>query len=452
MSSFWNRLITSLKEDKLLRRILRNTGYLFSSQMVVMVLAMGQSILATRLLGASLFGILTIVTDFATNVNRFFSFRMNEFVIRYMGREMVEKNHSRAAAFAKVAGVTEGATSILAFAIYMLLIPLGARYIAKDISYLPYFQLYGLFIIANIVYETSTGILQVLDRYKVMAVFQVIQSVVTAAVITFAFITKGSAILVLLAYLIGKFILGFGSIFAAIHGLNHDLGPDWIKAPLKGLPSVREMAGFTISTNLSATAKLLTSGSLESQLIGFFLNSKAVGLFSIANSITVPLMTPISQFINTTYPEMTKSVAAKKWQELKRMLRRVTVISGSWTVFFFLLMVFLGPWILSFWGADFVAAYPVMMLLMIGYSFSNIFFWNRSLLLSFGKANIPLYVITAAGAAKIALAFVFLPLFGVNAEALLLSGNFVVSVGILVWIGLTMVHNAEKQDQSIAAL
>jgi len=446
MSSLREKIITIWKEDVLLKRVIRNTSYLFSSQMVVMVLAFGQSILAARLLGASLYGWLAVIMDFATTVNRLFSFRMNEFVVRYMGRELVHKDLTRAGAFAKVAGLTETITSIFAFVIYMLLVPLGAKYIVKDVSSIPYFYIYGFFILANITYETATGILQVLNRYKIQAVFQIIQSGVTAAIIVIAFFTKGSVFIVLLGYLIGKFILGFGSIIAAWVGLNQDLGNDWIKAPFSILPPFREMAGFTISTNLSATAKLLTSGSLETQLIGFFLNTKAVAIYSIANNVTVPLMTPVSQFISTTYPEMTKSIAAKKWQELKQLLRRVTIISATWTVFFFVVMAIIGPWILPIWGQEFIAAYPVLLILMVGYSISNIFFWNRSLLLSFGKANIPLYIITGAAIAKIALAFVFVPVYGMNAEALLLSGNFVVSVGLLVWIGLAMIRRVEKKD------
>ena len=446
MSSLREKIVGIWKDDALLRRVIRNTGYLFSSQMVVMVLALGQSVLAAQMLPIGLYGLLALITDFGTNVNRLFSFRMNEFVVRYMSKEMVKKDYVRAGAFAKFAGLIESSTSIFAFIIYLLLVPLEVRYFAKDLTSTPFFYLYGLFIIANITYETATGILQVLNRYKIQAVLQIIQSVATAGIITVAFFTKGSILTVLMAYLIGKFILGFGSIIAAWVELNQKLGRDWIKAPLSILPPLREMAGFTISTNLSATIKLLTSSSMETHLIGFFLDTKAVALFSLANNITVPLMTPISQFIPTTYPEMAKSIAAKKWRELKQMLRRVTYISGSWTAAFFLVMVIFGPWILSIWGHAYMAAYPVMMLLMIGYSFSNIFFWNRSLLLSFGKANIPLYVLAGAAIAKILLAFVFVPHYGMNAEALLLSGNFVVSVGILALVGIIFVRRAQTNE------
>ena len=77
---------------------------------------------------------------------------------------------------------------------------------------------------------------------------------------------------------------------------------------------------------------------------------------------------------------------------------------------------------------------------------ANIFFWNRTLLLSFGKANIPLYIMFAVALLKTGLAFFVVPRYGINGEAVLLSGNFFISVGLLVAIGLWMIHKSQRQD------
>jgi O-antigen/teichoic acid export membrane protein len=445
MSSLRQKISTFLKDDPLLRRVLQNTGYLFSSQAVGMMLALGQSILATRLLGANLFGVLVVVMTFATNVNQIFSFRMGEFVIRFMGSELEKGNNARAGAIAKVAGITEGFTSILTFLIFMLLVPIGARFFVKDLTAVLLLQLYGVYILANLTTETATGILQITNRFKVQAAIKLSQSILTAGLIAIAFLTKGSIVFVLWAYLIGKIITGIGPIIAALIALNQKLGRGWWKSSFLLLPSFRELAGFAVSTNLSGTVKMLVSGS-EPLLIGLLLNTEAVALYKIAIGVTDPLMIPISQFINTTFPEMTKSIASRKWKELRQLLRRVTLISGVWTVLFFFAMLLFGPWILSFWGKEYVPAYATMIILIAGYGVANIFFWNRSLLLSFGKANIPLYILFGVAVVKTAFAFFIVPQYGINAEAALLSGNFVVSVGILVGIGLSFIKKSEKAD------
>ncbi|MCX6053503.1 MAG: oligosaccharide flippase family protein [Chloroflexi bacterium] len=447
MSSLRQKISTLVKGDPLLVRVLRNTGYLFSSQSLGMLLALGQSILAARLLGSDLFGVLTIVMAFAANINRLFSFRMGEFVIRFMGRELEKKEYARAGAIAKVAGMTEGLTSILAFLIYMLLVPLGARLFAKDLTTVPLFQLYGLYILANLTTETATGILQLHNQFKVQARINIAQSLLTAGLIAIAFFTRGTLEFVLWAYLIGKWVTGMGPIIAAAVVLDQKMGRGWWRSSLSLLPPFRELVGFAFSTNLSGTVKMLVSES-EPLLIGYFLNTQAVALYKIAINVVNPLMIPISQFINTTFPEMTKSIVSKKWKELRRLLRGVTLISGAWTIVFFLIMLVLGPWILSFWGGEYVAAYPTMMILIVGYGIANIFFWNRTLLLSFGKANIPLFVLLAVAILKTLSAFYFVPLYGINAEAALLSGNFVLSVGILVAIGLGMIRKFERETKA----
>ena len=110
-------------------------------------------------------------------------------------------------------------------------------------------------------------------------------------------------------------------------------------------------------------------------------------------------------------------------------------------------MLLLGRWLIKlFYGIEFVPAYPATMVLLLGFGFANIFFWNRSLLLSFGKANIPLYVLFSAAVVKIALGFWVVPRWGIAGEAILLSLYLIISTAIMVYIGLRKVRQGEKLD------
>ena len=182
----------------------------------------------------------------------------------------------------------------------------------------------------------------------------------------------------------------------------------------------------------------------EPLLVGFFLDQQAVGLYKLALSIVNPLMMPITPFISTTFPEMTRSILAKSWRQLRRLLKRVTLISAGWTGLVMLVMLVLGRWLIKvFYGSEFVPAYPVTMLLLVGFGFANIFFWNRSLLLSFGKANIPLYVLLATAIVKTGLAFLVVPAMGIMGEGLLLTGYLVISTAILVYLGLRRIKKGD---------
>lgn len=446
MKALLNRFKQFLAEDRVLGRVLKNTGYLFSTTSIGLLLSLVQSIFAARLLGVAAFGSITIVTTFVTNVSRLFSFRMGEFIVRYLGKELTEDNRQKAGAVVKIAMLIEGVTSLLAFAILMLLAPFGAKYFVKDINALPLIQLYGFSILAKMFSETATGILQITNRFRAQAIINLAQSVITAVLIFIAFLVDGSIYFVLVAYLVGKIILGVGPVILALIYLPGHLAPRWWKTPLSALPPLKEIAQYTLSTNLSGTVKMVASES-EPLLLGYFLDQQAVGLYKLALSIVNPLMMPITPFISTTFPEMTRSIVTRAWGELRRLLKRVTLISTAWTGFVFLVMLAAGKWLIGlFYGSEFVPAYPVTMLLLVGFGFANIFFWNRSLLLSFGKANIPLYVLLVAAVIKTGLAFWVVPAFGSMGEGFLLTGYLVLSTAVLVYLGLHKIRQGERES------
>lgn len=445
MNRIYIKLKQYLHQDPLLSRVLKNTGYLFSSTTISLVLIFVQSILAARLLGVDSFGLITVVMAVVTTVNRLFSFRMGEFVIRFFGKELTEGNLPAAGIVIKTAAIIEGMTSILAFIFLWLLAPLGAVLFAKDPTATGLIRLFGIAILFNITTETATGILQTTNQFKKQAILTLINSVVTLVIITIAFLTKGNLIFVLWAYLAGKLILGMGPILLALVGLKRELGEDWWRAGYHKPESLGEMLAFAFSTNLSGTIKLLVSES-EPLWVGLFLNTEAVGLYKIALSVVNPLMMPITPMIDTTFPELSRSVVLKKWQQLKQLLRRTTVIAAVWTIFVTLVMAVFGKWVLRVaYSAPFVPAYPALMILMLGFGFSNILFWNRKLLLAFGKADIPLIILAGAAVIKIGLSFWLVPSYGINAEAWLLSGNFILSVGLMALVGLGMIRKGMRE-------
>lgn len=445
MTSLREKLLSRLKDEPILKRILRNTGYLFSSQTITLGLSLVQSVFAARLLGTASFGLIGIITAFVSNVNRLFSFRMGEFIVRFLGKELNDKNIDRAGAVVKAAALTEGTTSLLAFLALYLLAPLGATYIAKDTSTTWMIRLFGLSILAQLVTETSTGVLQITNHYRTQAVINLLQGFLTAVLILIAFFTKGGVLAILWAYLIGKFVTGLAPIVMAVFYLNRHLKNAWWKAPLSILPSFKQMMQFAVSTNLSGTIKMVVSES-EPLWVGFFLDQNAVGLYKVGLAIVNPLMMPISPFIQTTFPEITRSIVAKKWSQLRKILRHVTAISAGWTGAVILGMALFGRWVVRIYGSQYLPAYPSLMILLIGFGFANIFFWNRTLLLSFGRENIPLYALMVAAVLKIGLSFSVVPAFGIAGEAALLSGNFILSVGVMVVIGLILLKRSEKEE------
>lgn len=440
------RWIKDWNQDRLLNSVLRNTGYLFSSNGVSMVLAMVQSIFAARLLGAAGIGVLGSITVFATTVKNLLSFRMSELVVKYAGDDLVKGNHDRAAALIKVVGLAEALNSIVAYLILFAAAPLAARLFAKDVTTFNLFRIYGLYILGSMVSETSLGVIQLDKRFRDQAAINLTQSILTAAIIFAAYVGGGGMTTILLAYLLGKLFLGAGSALLALQSLRRLFGQGWWQAPISNLPNWRKLGKFAISTNLSATVNLVVRDS-EHLWVAYFLSPEAAGFYKIGLAVVNLVVMPITPFINTTYPEISRTVELREWPRLRRLLRRVTWISGTWTIGAGVFLVFFGKWVIGLlYEPEFIPAYPVLMVLLVGFGFANIFFWNRPLLLSFGLPMFPFYAMLVSGVLKVALAFPLVPRYGNVAEAALLSLYFLLSVGLILGKGFKEIRSAELAD------
>jgi O-antigen/teichoic acid export membrane protein len=436
--------------DRLLRRVLRNSTYLFASNAISAVMG----IVTANLLGVSVFGAWGIINGFVSNVNRLFSFRMGDVVVRYMGEALEKGEKERAGAVVKAAALTEALTSLAAFGVLALLAPIGALYFTKDSSLQPLFLLYGTSILANLIYETSTGVLQVTGHFRSQALINLLQSLLVAGLIVWAALTQRGLVEVLLAYLAGKVIIGMGPALVALYWLPRNLGRDWWKASFSFLPPWRELVRFALSTNFSATINLIARDS-EVPWVGLFFDTTVAGYYKTALQLITLVITPVNPLISTTYPEIMRAWASRRFSDLKYLLRRVSLVAGAWTGAVGLGLLVLGQQLLfspvtvfghtfHIYKSQYLPAYPILLWLLVGYGLANILFWSRPLLLSQGLADYALKVSFWAMLAKLLLGILILPHSSYLVEAGLLSGYFAVSVYFMVRRGLSGVSREER--------
>ncbi|PKO00270.1 MAG: hypothetical protein CVU42_03635 [Chloroflexi bacterium HGW-Chloroflexi-4] len=456
MSQLKEKLSRFFKDNPIFSRFLKNSGYMFSSSTISVGLVAVQSILAASLLGKSQLGLITLAISSVTTVNQIFSFRMGELVIRFFTKAKEEHGLEHAKAVIKSSILIESITSILAFVFLVLIAPVAAPLFTNKFDpelLVPLIQLFGISILANLFSETANGVLRVTNHFKTQAAIGLIQSVLTFSIITLAFIFKWGFLVVLLAYLVGKIFIGVSPMLMALRVMPLEFGSDWWKTRISILTSVKEMSRFAVSTNLSGTIKQLSNES-EGLWIGAFIDESAVGLYKVAMSVANLLTIPITPIIQTAFPEITRSAVTKKWAQLRKLLRQFTLVASAWTIPATLFLIIFGKWILTYIYTpifEYTAAFIPMVILLLGYAFTNIFFWNRSLLLSFGKANIPLLVLAVGGILKMVLTFVVVPVYGINGEAALLSGYFILTTGVMIVMGYAVIRKSETLEPEIEA-
>ncbi len=450
------KLFLSLRQDALFKTVVKNSAYLFSGTTLSAGLNMLQGILTARLIGMYEVGVVAAVVTFASNVNRLLSFRMSEVVVKSFGEALVLQQTSQgskeqSAAIIKGIGLTEAVTSILAYLLLVLLSPWAAVVFAKDASTVTWFIVYGLVLLANMVYETSTGVLQVTRRFDRVAAINLAQSLVTLSVIGWAFVFQKGRAEVLTAYLLGKSLAGVVITAFAFRQLNQVLYPGWWRISLREIPEWRKLAGFAINTNLHGTVNLLVRDS-EPLFINALLSPTQGGYYNIAARLINLVLIPVDPLIAPTYTELIGTIARREWQATRRLLQRVSGLAAAWVLLAGGSLALIGWWLIPFLYSEQAApAYPAFLILLIGYGFASVLPWDRPLLLAFGMASYPLWVMAGTGALKILLTLVLTPQWGYLCEAGLLSGFFIVSIGAIVWRGLTELKIRSAQSTSTSA-
>jgi O-antigen/teichoic acid export membrane protein len=426
-------LFTRFIGNEIIQRVVKNSGYLFSATGFAALLSMVQSILVARLLGVTDFGILGTITLFTSVVNKFASFRMSELVIKYVGEYTEAGEDIKAAAIFKSAGILETLTSFFAFGLIWMLAPFGAEYLAKDTSAAIWFVLYGLIVLANFMAESSTGLIQIFDRFKIIAGITIGQSILTLSLVGLVFINQGGLYEIVLAYMVGKIAGAVASAAAAVVLATQKWGPGWWRAPISLLRErTQEIVRFAFSTNISATINLVNKDG-ELLWVSALTGPTGAGYYKLALSLANLIQLPISPLPQATYPELSREVAGKNWENLRYILRQGSLIAFTYSALAgIFLLIFGKPLITFLYTPEFLPSYPALLILMVGFLVANTFYWNRISLLSLGMADYPAKINSIAAVFKIIGIFTIVPIYGYLGSAALLSGFYIFSVSLNV--------------------
>jgi len=448
-------IAASWKQDFLLKRIVRNSSYMFGSNVASAILNFIQTIIAVRLIGVTSWGLVATIQTFASNINRFLSFRMSEVVIKHLAPSLADEKKQEAAVLVKAVGLIEAVTSVIAFLVLVLLAPWASKTFARDATTAPLYVFYGLILLSNLVYETTTGVLQATHRYDHLARINLIQSILTFSLIGAIYVlyrwgglitTAHLLETILLVYILGKTYVGLSLVILAIRELNRLLEPGWWRIPLHSLSGKRSLLTFALNTNLNGTVNLLFRDNIPLYL-AMLVSTTAVGYFKVAMTLIIPITLILDPLIAPTYTEISRTIAKVQWDTTLRLLKRITAITAGVVMAIWAGWALTGWWIIpTIYKPQARPVYPLLLILIAGYGFASTFQWNRSLFLSLGKAGYPVLVSTLLGVIELALIFTLVPRYGYLMMAVILSGYFIVSIGFITLRGLWEIRRRKDAE------
>jgi O-antigen/teichoic acid export membrane protein len=164
--------------------------------------------------------------------------------------------------------------------------------------------------------------------------------------------------------------------------------------------------------------------------VSAFAGTTQAGYYKTALALTNLLQLPVSPLPKATFPELSREIARQNWDNVRYVLRQGSRLAAAYSVPVTLGLILFGQPLLRLYGESYLAAYPAMVILLIGYTFVNIFYWNRVALLSLARPVFPTLVNFVGMVIKVALIFLLVPVFGYLTFAALLSGYYIFTVGI----------------------
>jgi O-antigen/teichoic acid export membrane protein len=396
-------------------------------------MGMVQNALQARVLDVAGVGLLAAVATFANVVNRFTSFRIDELVVKYVRLYEERKEHQMAAAVYKLAAMLEAGGSVVAFLLIALLAPLGVSLLSDVPGVEHIFILYGSLVLINLFFDSSDGILQVFNRFDAKAAIDVVQTIVRLGLTAVVFFGGGGFREIILAELAGRLVRAVAVMALAFRTARQQWGAGWWRTPISVLKADRRsLLTFAFSTNLSATVSLVSKDS-ESLWVNAFLGNTAGGFYSLAQTLIGFLQIPVSPLPSTTYPELSRAVAQDNWKAVRNVLQRGSMLAALYTLPVTLALILFGHQVILLYTSksSFLPAYEPLVILLIGYTFANIFYWNRAALLAFNRPIYPTLVNFSGMVLKVAGIFLFAS-YGAVAFAALLSGYYIYTVSLAV--------------------
>jgi O-antigen/teichoic acid export membrane protein len=173
---------------------------------------------------------------------------------------------------------------------------------------------------------------------------------------------------------------------------------------------------------LSATINLINKDS-ELLWVAYFRNPTETGYYKLAMTLLNMVQMPVNPMVSTTYSELSREVANKRWQNVKKLLYQGSLVAGGYTLLASLFLLVFGQSFINIaYSAQYLPTYPALIILLIGVLVANTFYWRRPVLLALGLPDHLTKVSFGAAVLKILGYFYFVPSWGYLGCAVLLSG------------------------------
>jgi len=423
-------------KDDLLRRLVRNAGVLLSGSMAASALQLISLAVTARALGPEQFGLLALITAYVLIVDGLFNFQSWQAFIKY-GTDAL--SHDRIGDFrclVKIGFVLDGTTALIggsaaAIAVYLVAPWFGW---SRDLQIMT--MLYSLIICFHVA-GTVTGVLRVYGSFKILAGHQFLSAISRTIGVMIAFFAGWDLPGFLLIWAVSDIFSQVLLVGLGLRELQRRDVKGVLREPLRSVG--KKFPAFWLfiwTTNLNGSIRS-ASRELDTLVIGYMLGPAAAGLFKIAKQYSLALAKFSDPLYQAIFPDLSRLYSTGQVAAFRSLIRRSACLAGAGALLIWLVFFFGGGHILTLTaGPDYIDAYGVLIIHMLGTSISVFAFPLQPAMLSMGRPMTTFYVHIVSATLHIFALWACLSAVG-------LSGAGVAYVFYyLCWTGLMLYHTS----------
>ncbi len=428
-------------KDGVFRAVLRNAGYLGSGRLVGAGLGLVALVCAGRGLDPAVFGVLMLVHTYATGAGALVKFQSWQVILRYGAPALLRDDGKTAEDSIRLAFGLDIASGIIGMLAAMAVLPFVAASFGIDRSHLA-LAIFYCTLVPTMASATSTGVLRLLDRFDLIASQQVATPLLRAGGAAIAFFGHlgfaGFVVAWYVADLVGDLILWW----LAVRELKRR---DMLRSLRPGLMGTARRLpnawGFVWTTNIAISLDAAW-GPISNLVVGGVLGPLAAGLYKIASTLLDSAGKPKDLLTKGFYPEIVRMDPASDapW----RLGVRTGALAGAMGLAVVLLILLGGrPLIGLAFGHKYLAAYPLLNLMMFALMISMAAFPLQSLLYMVHRQRAALVAQSAATIVYLATLATLAHLFGLEgAGTAYVIGNVALALFMLAPVLTSYRHRA----------
>ena len=372
-----------------------------------------------------------LIFSFAQTIAGFTSFQTWQILIRYGTTLVHDKSHAKLAELTWFCLILDLVGAVIA----LLVAAIGAWALASnqgwdDSEAIAVIAFTALLVLSA--RSTPTGLLRISDRFGDAAIPDMLVPIIRLVGTGLLILTQPTVWGFLAVWLISEMVPTICVWVNVLRKLQLPLR-------LKTLPkrhgfqqSFPGIGKFALWSNVGSSFKL-TSQQMVAVIVGFYVGATAAGFFRLGyqlGQVFARVGDAISMAIFTEYARVAHTGDPK---DARNLLNRMIKVSGVAAVLVLAIVGLAGkPVIIWIFGAEFVAAYPLVMILGAATAVQFATLGLEPALLTAGKAG-RVMLCSFAGAIIVALLLVWLmPIYGEVGAALAMLGAAIVNAGLLI--------------------